>query len=441
MSTKDDLLYGRHIDQRREQIDAVLSELGYDALLIHSGRPRNRLFDDQHPPFRAHAPFVALAPLPFAADALLEFRAGEKPRLWFCQSEDFWHLPPAEPEAWWADQFEIERVDSAQAWHGCFRGDRALAAIGEPGQLGELGERVALNPRRLLHVLGEARTRKTAWERECLAEANRRAAAAHLAAAEAFRSGASELEIQLAYLGSAGQDQDEQPYRGIVALNEHAAVLHYQHRQAEPPAQSRTFLLDAGVDEHGYASDITRTWTRPEHAEFAALINAMDALQQRLCGDVRAGVSFVDLHRQAHGGVAEVLREAGLVNMAPDDMVDSGVSAYFFPHGLGHFLGVQVHDLNGQVSADGEALPPPEPFPFLRLTRVLEPGNVVTVEPGLYFIPMLLERLRQSEFGRRVDWARIEGMKPFGGIRIEDNVVVGDKDPVNLTRQAFAALD
>lgn len=440
MPTTNDLLYGRHIEQRREQIDTLLSELGFDALLIHSGRPQNRLFDDQHPPFRAHAPFVAMLPLPFAIDALLEFRVGRKPRLWYCQPEDFWHLPPDDPAAWWADHFDIEAVASAADWAGRFRNERALAAIGETRELGGLGERVALNPERLLHGLAEARTRKTAWERECLARANHRAAAGHLAAAAAFRQGAGELDIQLAYLQAVAQDQDEQPYHGIVALNEHAAVLHYQNRAVTPPPAALSFLLDAGADEHGYASDITRTWTLPEHADFAALVNAMDALQQRLCAAMRPGAGFVDLHRRAHLGVAEILNQAGLVDMSPADQVEAGVSAYFLPHGLGHFLGVQVHDVNGQVDAHGNALPAPQRYPFLRLTRVLEPGQVVTVEPGLYFIPMLLGQLRESEFGRRVDWAQVEALRPFGGIRIEDNVLVSEGDPVNLTRQAFDAL-
>ena len=440
MPTTEDLLYARHIEQRREQVETLLSERGFDALLIHSGRPQNRLFDDQHPPFRANAPFVAMLPLPFAVDALLEFRVGRKPRLWYCQPEDFWHLPPADPASWWAEHFEIERIASPDVWYGQFRNERALAAIGDPGVLGGLGERVALNPAAVMHGLAEARTRKTAWERDCLGRANRRAAAAHLAAATAFRHGASELDIQLAYLKAVAQDQDEQPYHGIVALNEHAAVLHYQHRGVTPPPESRSFLLDAGADEHGYASDITRTWTLPAQADFAALVNEMDALQQRLCDAMRPGTSFVDLHRQAHLGVAEILQQSGLVDMSPEAQLEAGVSAYFLPHGLGHFLGVQVHDVNGQVDADGSALPPPDAYPFLRLTRTLEPGHVVTVEPGLYFIPMLLDQLRESAYGRRIDWAQVESLKPCGGIRIEDNVLVSEGDPVNLTRQAFANL-
>ncbi|MGY6553938.1 MAG: Xaa-Pro dipeptidase [Wenzhouxiangella sp.] len=441
MSMTQDLLYARHLSERVEQIDAVLSELGYDALLIHSGRPEYRLFDDQHPPFRAHAPFVAVLPLPFAVDALLELQVGQKPRLWYCRPDDFWHLPPADPEAWWGAHFEIETVPDAAAWTERFRLERSLAAIGDPQQLGGLGRNVDLNPPRLLHALAEARTRKTAWELDCLERANLIAAVGHRAAAAAFLRGASELEIQLAYLQAAAQDQDEQPYRAIVALNEHAAVLHYQHRATQAPANSRSFLLDAGADVHGYASDITRTWTRPENREFASLINALDALQQRLCSGLRAGASFVDLHQQSHLGVAEILNQAGLVDMKSAEMVETGVSAYFFPHGLGHFLGVQVHDVNGQVDAAGAALPPPTAHPFLRLTRRLEAGNVVTVEPGLYFIPTLLDQLRHSAYRSRVNWTQVEGLTPFGGIRIEDNVLVTEGEPVNLTRQAFAKLD
>lgn len=440
MAMTQDLLYARHLSERIEQIDAVLGELGYDALLIHSGRPENRLFDDQHPPFRAHAPFVAVLPLPFAVDALLELQLGQKPRLWYCQPDDFWHLPPADPEAWWAEHFEIETVLDAGAWAERFRLECSLAAIGDPQQLAGLGRNVDLNPPRLLHALAEARTRKSAWELDCLERANLIAAAGHRAALEAFRHGASELEIQLAYLQAAAQDQDQQPYHAIVALNEHAAVLHYQHRAAQAPQSLRSFLLDAGADVYGYASDITRSWTLPEHRDFAALINAVDGLQQRLCSGLRAGSSFVDLHQQAHLGLAEILNQAGLVDMGSAEMVETGVSAYFFPHGLGHFLGVQVHDVNGRVDAQGRALPPPEGHPFLRLTRRLEAGNVVTVEPGLYFIPMLLQQLRGSEYGRRVNWMQIEALKPFGGIRIEDNVLVSEGEPVNLTRQAFANL-
>ena len=429
------LLFSRHIESRRAETDRILGELGYDAVLIHSGRPEMRLFDDHHPPFRAHAPFLAWVPQPFAVDSLLELRAGRKPRLWFCQPDDFWHLPPDSPAEWWGAEFDIEIVRSSEDWAGRLSGQGALAVIGHERDLAPLPDSADLNPADLIQRFDELRTRKTAWERECLQQANRVAVRAHRAALLAFEQGGSELKIQLAYLAAAEQDQDHMPYNNIVAINEHAAVLHYQHRLASRPESSRSFLIDAGADRHGYAADITRTWAADESGDFYDLIVAVDRLQIALCEGVRAGRSFVDLHREAHLAVAGVLQQAGLVRMAPEVMVESGVSAYFLPHGLGHFLGLQVHDVAGKLSPEGDALPAPPAYPALRLTRELEPGNVVTIEPGLYFIPMLLERLKASEFSRQVDWVAVNALRAYGGIRIEDNVLVTEAEPINFTRQ------
>ncbi len=438
MPTSQGLLFARHIEDRCAQLDRLLGELGYDTLLIHSGRSQMRLFDDQAPPFRAHAAFASWVPLPFVPDCLLEFRAGHKPRLWFVQPKDYWHVAPEPPASWWADALDVAIVADGAEWEACFRRQGVMAVIGRERDLGEHLDGADLNPARLVSGLHEMRTQKTAWERECMAQANDIAAGAHLAAAAAFESDASELEIHLAYVAAARQDQDHLPYNSIVALNENGAVLHYQHRSAWPPEQMRSFLIDAGADRHGYAADVTRTWTQPEHGDFDDLIEAMDRAQLRLCDQVRAGVSFVDLHRQAHLAVAAVLEQAEIVRMSPDAMVESGVSSYFFPHGLGHFIGAQVHDVAGLVDASGKSLPPPSAYPFLRLTRNLEPGNVLTIEPGLYFIPMLLEQLKASAFSAKVDWSQVEALRPFGGIRIEDNVLVTEGDAVNFTRQAFA---
>ncbi len=438
MPNPDALLYARHIEHRREEIDEILTELGYDGLLIHSGRPENRLFDDQHPPFRGHAPFVSWVPEPFTPDCLLELRPGQKPRLWYCQPDDFWHLPPDGPASWWADSLDVEIVTGPEGWHERFAEQRALAVIGDERAVGHLLDGADLNAPELMWRLDEARTRKTAWERECLARANQRAVAGHMAAARAFRDGGSELEIHLAYIAAVGQDQDQLPYNAICAVNEHAAVLHYQHRSPRRPKQSLSFLLDAGADAFGYAADITRTWTGEDNVEFAALIEAVDRAQRQLCDEVRAGVSFVDLHLRTHLAIAGILEQAGIVRMSPEDQLEAGISSRFFPHGLGHFIGAQVHDVAGLVDAEGQSVPAPEQHPALRLTRELEPGNVVTIEPGLYFIPSLLEDLRASEYADRVDWAQIDALRPFGGIRIEDNVLVSQGDPVNFTRQAFA---
>jgi Xaa-Pro dipeptidase len=117
------------------------------------------------------------------------------------------------------------------------------------------------------------------------------------------------------------------------------------------------------------------------------------------------------------------------------------VSGVFLPHGIGHLIGLQVHDVSGLAqSPQGGEIPRPEGHPYLRLTRRLEPGFVVTIEPGLYFIDLLLDAARGDARGQHIDWNEVERWRPFGGIRIEDDVVCTDDAPVNLTREAFAAV-
>lgn len=431
-------LYREHVERRIADAARELAAAGFDRLLLHSGTSKPRFQDDYHPPFRAHPHFVAWLPLPHHADCLLELRIGARPKLWLVLRQDFWHAPPAPPERWWADAFDIEEIDAPEGWQHVLTEAVASALIADPADFGTLGQYAELNPPALLARLDECRTVKTSWEIECIAAANRVAAAGHRAAAEAFRCGASELEIHLAYLRAAGQDQDTLPYNSIVALNRHAAILHYQRREAGAPDARLSFLIDAGADVCGYAADITRTWPAGP-GPFADLVEAVERLQLGLCARMQAGRSYVELNREAHRGVAEILRQFGLCRMSLDAMLEAEVTCTFLPHGLGHFLGVQVHDVAGRVAPDGRQLPPPKAHPFLRLTRELEVGNVLTVEPGLYFIPQLLDRLRGSPLAGQFDWKAIDELIPYGGIRIEDDVVVALDQPRNLTREAFCA--
>jgi len=429
-------LYRQHLGHYLDQTGHLLARAGYDRLLLHSGRSHARFQDDYHAVFRAHPHFVAWLPLPRNPDSLLEIRPGARPKLWLTLPDDFWHAPPEAPEAWWADHFEIDIVTDPAAWQPALEEATATALIADPADFESLGRHADLNPTGLLAGMDELRTVKTDWQIECIRTANRIARSGHDAAAAAFDQGASELEIHLAYLKAAGHDPDTLPYHSIVALNEHCAVLHYQYREAAAPADSRSFLIDAGADCCGYAADVTRTYSAQDGL-FSSLIGEMDALQQRLAGRMQAGRSYVDLHAEAHRGVAEILRSAGICAMEIDAMLEAGVTATFLPHGLGHFVGVQVHDVAGQVAPDGSPLPPPARHPMLRLTRVLEQGNVLTVEPGLYFIPSLLEKLRQAPISGQLDWKAVEALVPFGGIRIEDNVVVRRHASDNLTRDGW----
>ncbi|HEV2606670.1 MAG TPA: Xaa-Pro dipeptidase, partial [Xanthomonadaceae bacterium] len=242
-----------------------------------------------------------------------------------------------------------------------------------------------------------------------------------------------------AYLAATGHNDLDLPYGNIVGLNEHGATLHYQYQQVNPPAESRSLLIDAGAEHAGYASDITRTWGNGDVA-FAALVEGVDREQQALAAKVRPGQDYRELHLEAHLRLGGVLHDLGIVRMDPGTMLESGVTSTFFPHGLGHPIGLQVHDVAGFMASDsGGTIPKPDGHPFLRMTRTLEPGMVVTIEPGIYFIDMLLAKLKSGPHANVVDWGAIDHLRKFGGVRIEDEVHCSEDAPENLTRDAFAA--
>ena len=189
-----------------------------------------------------------------------------------------------------------------------------------------------------------------------------------------------------------------------------------------------------------YAADVTRTYASSD-GDFAALIAGMESLELQLCSQVRSGVDYANIHLDAHLRIAELLHDSGVITMPAADAVSSGLSAVFFPHGVGHLLGLQVHDVAGfSVDEKGTQKARPQGHPYLRLTRTLEPGFVVTIEPGLYFIDMLLDEARNGAHGKHINWRRVDEFRPYGGIRVEDNVACTAGEPENLTRNAFAAL-
>lgn len=433
--------YGAHVREQVKRWTSVMEASGCDAVLIHSGTPLVSFLDDFEYAFRPNPLFLAWLPLTHHSDSALLVLPDRKPILCFFQPDDYWYLPPSDPAAWWADHFDIRIVGSADDWLSELRQDMPenTAAIGDSPVLGKVFSKAKINPEKLITGLHVQRTRKTPYEIACMAEASRLAATAHVAAEAAFRSGASELEIHQAYLASCGQVDASLPYHNIVALNQHGAVLHYQGRDDVTPADSRSFLIDAGCTHHAYCSDITRTYSR-EEGLFADLIGSMDELQQQLVAKVRTGVDFRDLHVETHRGVAQILSAANVIRLNADDAVASGLSSVFYPHGLGHFIGLQTHDVAGLYDDDGEPIPRPDGHPFLRLTRTLETDNVLTIEPGLYFIEPLLNRWKQEGDPGAVNWDLVDAMISFGGIRIEDNIVVGEESNRNLTREAFGAL-
>ena len=430
-----------HLATLRRRTEAALGTHGFDGLAIYAGSPPYAFLDDRPYPYAVNPHFKHWAPLTDAPCSFVRYLPGEKPLLCFHQPADYWHKPPELPDAAWLGEFRVEVIrDPGDARDLLDTGRGRIAFIGEWRPEFEAWGFAETNPAALLSHLHYHRAVKTPYEIGCMRRASALAARGHLAAREAFFAGASEFETHLAYCRAAGVQEKELPYDNIIAFDTGAAVLHYQQLGRARAVPARSFLIDAGAQFRGYAADVTRT-----HAalpgEFAELIAALDVVQQQLCASIRPGVDYREVHLLAHRLIARLLRDAGVIDCEPDTAVATGLSGVFFPHGIGHLLGLQVHDVAGLAADEsGRERPRPPGHPYLRLTRTLEPGFVVTVEPGVYFIDLLLESARTGEHGRSIRWEAVERLRPFGGIRIEDDVACTDDAPENLTRAAFDAL-
>nr|WP_298717945.1 Xaa-Pro dipeptidase [uncultured Steroidobacter sp.] len=437
-SLKD--LYAAHLEIQRRRTDEALAATGHDALAIYAGGQHMQFLDDQPYPFKPNPHFRLWTPLAEAADCWIVYRPGQRLQLVFLQPVDYWYKPPQMPNDFWTDQFDIRIIREAAEAKAHIEGVSRCVFIGEWREEFTDWGFTGRNPEPLMHRLHYVRAFKTEYELECMRRASRMAARGHKAAEAAFRAGASEYEINMAYILATGQTENELPYPNIVGLNANSAVLHYQNQERTAPAQLRSFLIDAGAQFNGYAADITRTYSR-ENDDFAALIKALDTEQLGMSAEVRAGVDYADIHLGAHRRIAKILRDFDVIEASPDEALATGLSSVFFPHGIGHLLGLQVHDVAGfTVTPDGQQKARPQGHPYLRLTRTLEPGFVVTIEPGLYFIEQLLSEARTSPLGKQINWQQVERFKPYGGARIEDDVVATTGEPENLTRPAFAAV-
>lgn len=434
------ILYADHLRVLQQRADAALARGGLEHLVVPSGTLHYQAFDDRDYPYAVNPQFKAWAPLTRTPGSWLVHTPGARPKLIYLQPFDYWHVVPQAPSGYWTPLFDIVVIRTPEEALAHLPADPARCAIlGEPQSA--LGAFAPNNPPAVLAYLEYHRAFKTPYELAMMREATRTGVRAHRAAERAFRAGASEFGIHLVYCQAAGQDSDELPYGNIIALNEHGAVLHYMNRDRYPPPQRRSLLIDAGASHGGYACDITRTYAADTAGEFQALVDAVDAAQQRMCAQVRAGTDYRQLHLDAHLALAGVLRDFGFITVSPEAAVATGVSSAFFPHGIGHGIGLQVHEVAGFAASDaGGTIDKPPGHPYLRLTRVLEPGMVVTIEPGLYFIDMLLQKLREDGHGDAVNWARVDAFRPYGGIRIEDDVACTEGDPENLTRDAFATI-
>lgn len=427
-------LYEQHVADLSRRYAEVLASSGFDAVVLHSGSANLRtIYDDQYWPLRPTPHFQHWLPLT-QPDCALIVAQGAKPKLVWPKWTSIWEQPPTPESDHFTRVLEIERPGSVDAAKELFA---PLLQKGKVAYVSEDAARAAawgldahVNPPDLVGPLDRLRTVKTPYEAACLDEANRLAALGHAAVQKAFLDGdRSELDLHLLFLAATGQDDPETPYKNIVALGEHAAVLHHVAYGKRPTVRTgESLLLDAGATYLGYCSDITRTWVKGSGATlstFTALVDGVEAMQKRLCDAVKLGNGYEKLHEDSHRQVAEILREVGISKLSAEETLAKGITRAFYPHGLGHSLGLQCHDV-------GCALIKPKPEnPYLRNTSTISPHQTFTIEPGIYFIEGLLAELRQGANAAAIDFTLVDALTPLGGVRIEDDLLVLEPNEAN----------
>ena len=433
-------IYTAHVTMNKLRHDRALEESKFDHAAIFSGALHYQFLDDMPYPFKVNPHFKMWVPVTDNSNCWVIYTPGVKPKLLYYQPVDYWHKVADKPTAKWVEKFDLVMIANPDDAKQHMPKGR-IAFIGEWDERFASWGDLTPNPEPVMHALHFDRAAKTEYEIECLRRANALAVRGHRAAEQAFRDGASEYEIHLAYLRAVNQTDEQLPYGNIIALNENAAILHYYHHTHDrrDAAKLYSFLIDAGAQVNGYASDVTRTYSHGRD-EFQELVDALDQAQRELVAMCVPNTNYVDAHLAAHRKIAELLVRFGFVrDIDADGVVDTRISSTFLPHGLGHLLGLQVHDCGGfMADKTGRTIPKPEGHPWLRLTRVVEPNWVFTIEPGLYFIESLLNDLAKSDNAKYVDWAKVDSFRKFGGIRIEDDIVVTETGNENLTRDAFA---
>ncbi len=429
-------LYGEHIATLQSRTKAVLARENLQGLVIHSGQAKRQFLDDMNYPFKVNPQFKAWLPVIDNPHCWIVANGEDKPKLIFYRPVDFWHKVPDEPSDYWAEYFDIELLKVPDQVEQSLPYDKqGYAYIGEYLEVAKALGFEQINPEPVMNYLHYHRAYKTEYELVCLREANRLAVLGHKAARDTFFKGGSEFEIQHAYLMATHHAENDMPYGNIVALNENCAILHYTHFDRLAPKDMRSFLIDAGANFNGYAADITRTYDFKGEGEFAELINVMNQHQIELGNMLKPGLKYGDIHVDCHRRIAEVLKQFNIVNCSVEQMLEEKITSTFFPHGLGHHLGLQVHDVGGFMADErGTHQAPPEGHPFLRCTRLIEPNQVFTIEPGLYFIDTLLAELAQTPSNALINWDKVAELKPFGGIRIEDDIIVHRDHNENMTR-------
>lgn len=415
------------LSARRARVAAAL-ELGDALLLAGAGEPIPLPEgSDRSYPFRSHSEYFYLAGHE-CAGGVVAFDPRDGP-------SDGWvsFVPEVtEGERVWEGREQLPGTPIATlgAWLGK-RPGRPIALLGAPLRDVPADEALTTRTRALLT---HARRPKDAAELATLRRGATATAAGYAALRGLLRPGVSEralqIELEAEFFRHGAQRTG---YDSIVGIGPNSAVLHF-----EPGARTARagdfVLVDAGTEVDRYVTDVTRTYVVGEPTSFQRdLYQAVLNAEERAVARCVAGAEWKHIHLAAAVDLVAGLVGLGVMKGSPESLVERDAHTLFFPHGIGHMVGLGVRDAGGLLP--GRAKDPRPALRTLRMDLPLQPGYVVTVEPGLYFIPALLNDPRRRERYRDcVNWTLVEQYLDLGGVRIEDNVVVNPTGaPENLT--------
>ena len=281
-------------------------------------------------------------------------------------------------------------------------------------------------------AIDECRVIKDTYEVAMMRKANQISTLAHIEAAKAVRHATNEQELYGAFIGTCiSNGAHEQAYHSICASGTSCSTLHYI-RNDQPLRDRLNILLDAGAEYECYCADITRTF--PVNGTFTpesqAIYDIVYEMQDSCFKLLRAGVRWEDVHENAHHVAIKGLHKAGILIGDTKEIFDKRVSVAFFPHGLGHYLGMDTHDTGGHANYEDED----QMFKYLRVRGPVPAGAVITVEPGIYFCEFILNPvLEDPELSKYIDRKVLDRYWTVGGVRIEDDVHVLEGGYENLT--------
>ncbi len=390
--------------------------VGRGPILLHGSNLVPRNYPDNTYPFRQNSHFLYYTGL--AVPGLALVMDGDRETLFAPRAtmdDIVWTGPVDSPEAL-ARRAGIRRV-----------GTDLSSAIPRSGRIKALPASEAL-----IEAIVRQRSIKAPDEIREIESAVALSKRMHLLAMSMAKPGVRESDIAGAIEGLALREDRPQAYHPIVTVR--GEILH-NHTYGNRLKRGQLLLVDAGAESAlGYASDITRVI--PVGGRFSSkqkeIYEIVLRTQQAAIDAIRPGVTYREVHLHACAVMAAGLADAGLMKGDPAEAVVAGAHALFFPHGLGHMLGLDVHDMEdlGDIVGYGPGESRSKQFGlgFLRLAKRLEAGFVLTVEPGIYFIPALIDQWRAAGKHRDfINYAKLASYRDFGGIRMEDDVLVTPK--------------